>query len=375
MRFRRWWLGGGLLLLLLPGLAAVWFRADLEAALVLADMAAGTRDDLYKHLTEPPRRYALHYAMDGRGYGADLYHPAGKVRAGIVLVPGVQPEGKDEPRLVAMATTLARAGFAVLVPELPGMRRLRVHASDVQGIADACRWLVAHPGMVPGGRLGIGAVSYAVGPALLAAMQPDIGRRVRFVLGIGGYYDLAALLTYVTTGDFRVDGQWRHMQPNRYGMWVFALSNMSLLDDAGDRRLFAGMARRKLAEADANVDDLAAGLGPEGRALYALLTNSDRRRVPALIKALPPAIRRLIADLTVAGRPMGRLHARLILVHGRTDTIIPFTQSEALARAVAPGQARLYLLDGFGHGNLHGLSLEDGLRLWRAVGSLLAERH
>jgi pimeloyl-ACP methyl ester carboxylesterase len=369
------WVGGGLFLILLLGLLAAWFRTGIEAALVLADMGAGSRDSLYKHLTEPPRRFALHYAMDGRGYDAELYHPGGSVRAGIVLVPGVQPEGKDEPRLVALATTLARARFAVLVPEIPGMRQLTVHASDVQGIADGCRWLLAHPGMVPDGRLGIGAVSYAVAPAVLAAMQPDIRSRVHFLLGVGGYYDLAGLLTYFTTGFYQVDGQWRHMQPNRYGMWVFALSNLALLDDPGDRQRFTKMARRKLADPDANVADLAAGLGPGGRALYALLTNTDRKRVPARIAALPPAMRRLIDALTLAGKPMDQLQARLILVHGRTDDIIPYTQSEALAHAVPAGQAQLFLLDGFGHADMRGLSLKDRYRLWQAVDALLTERN
>jgi len=291
-----------------------------------------------------------------------------------VLVPGVQAEGIDEPRLVALAKTLARARFAVLVPEIPGMRRLTVHASDVRVIADACRWLALHPALAPDGRLGVGAVSYAVAPAVLAAMQPDVSDKVRFVLGIGGYYDLVQLLTYVTTGFYQVDGQWRHMRPNRYGMWVFALSNVAVQTAAKDRTILTEIARRKMADVNANVDDLAAGLGSGGRALYAMLTNTDRQRVPALIAALPPAMRRLISDLTLAGKPLGRLRAKLILVHGRSDTIIPYTQSVELAQAVASGQARLFLLDGFGHASLKNLSLEDDLRLWRAVNALLAER-
>ena len=374
---RRWrWLGGSLVLLLLLGLTGIWLGPRIEAALVLADMAAGTGDSLYKQLTLYPRRSSLRYILDGRMHVADIYRPAdGRALAGIVLVPGVQPLGKDEPRLVALAMTLARARFTVLVPDIPGMRRLTVHASDVSAIADTCRWLAEHRDLAPGGRLGVGAVSYAVAPAVLAAMHPDVGSHVRFVLGIGGYYDLVQLLTYVTTGFYQVDGQWRHMHPNRYGMWVFALSNVALLAAARDRTILTEMARRKMADVNANVDDLAAGLGSGGRALYALLTNTDRQRVPALIASLPPAMRRLISDLTLAGKPLGRLRAKLILVHGRSDTIIPYTQSVELAKAVVPEQAQLFLLDGFGHASLKHLSLTDRLRLWRAVNLLLAERN
>jgi hypothetical protein len=364
----------GLVFALLLALAGVWIAPRIEAVLVLADMAAGTADSPYKHITDAPRRVPLHFTRNGRAYDAELYRPAGRVRAGIVLVPGVQARGIFEPRLVAMATTLARAGFAVLTPEIPGMRALTVQASDALAVADACRWLAGRPGLVPAGRLGIGAVSYAVGPAMLAAMAPDLRHRIAFVLGIGGYYDLTQVLAYATTGDYRVNGQWRHGQPNRYGLWVFVHSNLHLLADARDRRLLSEMARRRLADANADIRDLAAGLGPQGRAVYALVTNTDVRRVPSLIAALPAPMRQLIEDLTLAGKPLGGLAAALILVHGRTDAIIPYTQSVALARAAAPGKARLFLLDGFGHGRLVDLDLKDRFRLWRAVLALLDMR-
>src|SRR3970282_281862 len=47
------------------------------------------------------------------------------------------PAAKDDPRLVAFATTLARARFLVLVPDVAGLRQLRVRAADAREIADA----------------------------------------------------------------------------------------------------------------------------------------------------------------------------------------------------------------------------------------------
>jgi len=62
--------------------------------------------------------------------------------------------------------TLARARFAVLAPELPGFRALRVRPTDAREVADAFAYLAGRPDLAPGGRVGIVAFSYASAYAL-----------------------------------------------------------------------------------------------------------------------------------------------------------------------------------------------------------------
>jgi pimeloyl-ACP methyl ester carboxylesterase len=299
----------------------------------------------------------------------DLYWPAEDARAALVLVPGAAPLGKDDPQLVAFAETLARARFAVLVPEIPNLRQLQVSPSDVAAIAGAIERLAR----CSGGEVGLAAISYAAGPAILAALRPGTRERVRFVLAIGGYHDLAAVVTFFTTGFYRSepDEPWQHREPNAYGKWVFVRANAIRLDDPGDRATLAAMAERKLADPSAEVADLRPGLGPEGRAVMALLDNRDPDRVPALIARLPPAVRTDLAALDLKRRDL-TLDARLILVHGRDDPIIPATESKALA-AAAP-DASLFVVDSLAHVELGPTGLADGLRLWRAVYLVLTER-
>jgi pimeloyl-ACP methyl ester carboxylesterase len=209
------------------------------------------------------------------------------------------------------------------------------------------------------------AFSYAAGPAVLAALEPEIHERTGFILAVGGYHDLVQVLTFFTTGWFRQDGEWRYLEPNEYGKWVFVLSNLDRLDDPTDRALLQTMAKRKMADLDAGLDDLAAQLHVQGKALYAFITNREPQRSPELLRQLPQGIRADIAALDLANR--------LLLIHGYDDSIIPFTESIALAAAVRKGQARLFLVDGLAH-----VDLEPGLRsrfrLWRAIHALLVER-
>ena len=143
---------------------------DDEAAWVLQDLAAGEGDSRLKQRTPEPARRTVTYTVQGRTYRGHLYVPAQPALAGLVLVPGVAERGWNDPRLVAFATTLARVRFLVLVPDLPNLRALRVQAEDAQGVADAFVQLRARAEFPASGRAGIGAFSYAVGPAVLAAL-------------------------------------------------------------------------------------------------------------------------------------------------------------------------------------------------------------
>ncbi len=373
----------GLCLLCLAGCAP---QRGYESLLVLADIGAVQASSRLKNVTPPPVRRTVSYIVGGRSRSGDLYLPgAGQPLAGIVLVPGAVPHGKDDARLVAFAATLARARFAVLTPDLEGFREMRIQPGDAREVADAFRYLAVRPELAPDGRAGIAAFSYAMGPALLAAIEPDIRERVRFVVGVGGYYDLARTVAYFSTGYFRHEGRWHYLKPDDYGKMVFVKSCLPYLRDPRDRAILDAMVQLKLRDSGADIAPLAAGLGDEGRAIYRLLTNADPALTPQLMEALPPQVLADIAALTLRGKDLRGLKARLLLVHGENDNLIPFPESIELAASVTPGRARLFVIRRMlGHVDLtlphlfsrefFGRELPDTWRMWRAVDALLAER-
>ncbi len=345
---------------------------EYHAALVLADIAAGDEPSRWKRVTPPPVRTPYAFRVENRRYAADLYRPGEEALAGLLLIPGAAETGKDDARLVAFARSLARARFNVLVPDLDSLRKLQVGPGNVQELVDAFT-VLAGPEFSPAGRAGMFAFSYAAGPAVLAALEPKIRDQVRFIFAVGGYHDLNNVLLFFTTGHFRDGGKAKHREPNVYGKWVFILSNLHRLSEPKDRRLFRQMFERIKKDLEASLGDLAAGLSAEGRALYVFVTNRDPHEFESLKSHLAEPIRQDIGALDLSGRDLSRLAARLILVHGYDDPIIPYPESKALARAAPHGQARLFLVDGLEH-----VDLQPGLvgkfRLWRAVSALLAER-
>ena len=319
-------------------------------------------------------RQTVRYGPGVKPFTGDLYRAAAPAMS-LVLVPGAAESGKDDPRLIAVARAFARKGFTVLVPDIANLRRLHVAASDAGQIAAAVGHLAALGGSEKAS-VAILAVSYAVGPAVIAALAPPALDQVKAIVAVGGYHDLTAVITFFTTGRFRLEPgvPWQERRPNSYGKWVFLLSNSARLDDRRDRVLLRALARRKLHDPNAGDADLVGRLGAEGRAVWRLLENRDPDAVPGLIAQLPPGIKGEIAALDLKGRDLAPLKAEVILLHGQDDPIIPATESQALARALPDGLAHLYLLDGLDHVELRPAGLADRLQLWRAAYRLLELR-
>ena len=107
-------------------------------------MAAGAGADAATEAAGARRSVTL------AGQLGDLYLPDDP-RAGIVMIPGVTPLGRDDPRLIAFAGALSEHGFLVFVPELSGLRTQRVGRDDPGTIAAAGEALAScyDPGVPP----------------------------------------------------------------------------------------------------------------------------------------------------------------------------------------------------------------------------------
>ncbi|TNF92132.1 MAG: alpha/beta hydrolase [Gammaproteobacteria bacterium] len=312
----------GIALLFAPLTGCAPDIGDSDAALLLEDVLAGTRHSRLKARTPAPTRRTIQYTIDDRQNIADLYVSPQGAQAGIVLIPGVVEDSKDDVRLIALANSLARLRFAVLVPEVSGLRRFHIRTSDVRIMADAFRYLVSKPELAPHGQAGFGGFSYGASIVLMASLETDIRNKVRYVLGFGGYHDMTNNVTYFTTGYYREEqtGTLKYRRPHGYPKKVFTISNSALLQSKADER-----------------------------ALYELIDNKDPQRVAALIDKLSPRIKNELQGISPSNRDLSQIKAKVILLHGRGDTMIPYTESIALAQALPKDQVTLFLIEGYAH--------------------------
>lgn len=353
---------------------------DSEAGLALEGLASGPGSSRLAAQTPRPARQAISFMTRGEKRTADLYQPPQGTRAAIVLVPGVAARGRRDARVVAIANTLARLDFTVLVPDMPGARHFRMRSSDVSEVADSFAWLASRPALAPPGHIGIAGFSYGAGPVLLAALQPDIRDQVRFVLAVGGYYSLENVVTYLTTGYYHpeqpgatVTTATDRLSPHPYSEAAFIRSNLDFLERSVDRGFFQDYAAYITGNLTDGDQPLPARLAPDAQAFYELLTNHLPAQVPVLLDRLPPRMRNELEGINPAAHDLSDLQAEVILLHGRSDNLIPYTESITLAGALPANQAQLFIIDGLAHVDFRPQA-QDVPQLLNAMEALLAMR-
>ena len=303
----------------------------LVAGAFLLEFLSQSRLAPLSALTAAPARERLAVA----GVELDRYGPAflggGQT---LVLVHGVTPHGKDDPRAREAAALLARAGFEVLVPTVPGLTRGRLRQDDVAVVRAT---LAARPG--PAVVLG---VSVGAGPALLAAADPRVRDRVSAVVSLGGYASALEVLRFWLTGAYEYGETRGRVRHDPALVRAFVRANADLLDPG------------------------------EGEALE----SADPERAARVLASLPAARRRdldALSPLSVAPAIPGRL----VLIHGRGDRAVPYTESLRLA-AARPAPTTLVLVGVLDHVEAGGRTgwqdARDALALWRVVYALVTGR-
>ena len=258
-------------------------------------------------------------ARPGRGEGP---WPA------IVFVNGATRRGRHHPQVQRLARGLARAGFLVVVPDLPGLRLGAITPATTAATIRATR-SAAESSDARDARVGLYGVSVGATLALLAAESPALAGRVTVVGGEAPWVDLRRVMRLATTGLY--DGRPYETDP--------------YVDLAVARSLAAGLSAgrqrtRLVAELEAVDDDDPTPLGGVSPAEYRgaaatlvqLLRNRDPHRFPRLYAQLPAAQRAGIRALSplYAAR---RLTMPVELATAPHDKYFPPAESRALARA------------------------------------------
>lgn len=357
------------LALVCAGAVALWLFYG-ESVRVLEGLVTASGETLPPDVT----RRSLTLESGGTIVVADIYEPA-VPRAVLLFVPGLTSAGREDRRVVGVSGALAAAGFRVVTPDLPGAIALAAGREDARVLAALLDHLVGER-EADGLPLGMIAVSYGLGPALDAAAEPARARGLDMVLGLGGYFDGRAIVTYATTGAYTDprDGITRMGAPDPRARWLLLLATLDHVLSVQDRANLRELARQGLAGTPGLVatSQAMAEAGPAARSLLALVANAEPDRVPALIAALPAGARDDLVALSPSRRDLSALEGRLVLVHGQHDPVIPFSESLHLADAVAG--TRLFLIPGFSHVEPEETGLAGRLAMIRALRALLALR-
>ena len=311
-------------LIVLAGVIAItavvlglWSRAQLKAIAVLA-IAERTPviAALVRTVTDQPRSVETIVA----GQPTSIFRPGSghEPWPAIVFVNGATRAGRFHSKVRRLAQGLARAGFLVAVPDLPGLRLGQITPATTHALV---RVALAVAGR---GRVSFYGVSVGATLALLATESPALAGRVRAVGGEAPWADLEKVVRLATTGYY--GGMRYHIDP--YLRLAIARSLTAGLPSGRDRT-------RLLALLDAEPDDDPRPLLPLRRVsrphtLVALLRNRDSCRFAVLYSRLPRRVRVGVSALSPLRR-VTRIAVPVELASAPHDKYFPPEESRSLA--------------------------------------------
>jgi hypothetical protein len=289
---------------------ALWHpaRVAVQTLLLLPAVFPSAPVDPLGLVTPTPTHEERSYPYAAGTVQASLFHASGSDRHGaIILLLGAG----DLPRsdlAVHFAEALARLGVVTLVPESSGMLAERLTFDEVDAVRASVLLLRGLP-EVDSERIGLVGLSASGGLSIVAAGQPDLRDRIRFVNSFGSYADASSLLLDVVSRSISVRGEVRAWQPEPRTVEVVA----NALGDAG-------------------IDEA------QQRAMLGGMTRGQAQQT---IAAMPASVMRALAQVSPSAY-LGQVRAHLYLMHDVDDGFIPFTESRALVALAPDGVVQRY---------------------------------
>ncbi len=281
---------------------------------------------------------------------AKLYTPMTHTEGALLLAPGVNALGIDEPRLVAFARNLAVSGFVVLTPELPDLSRYLVTARSTDMLEDAALWFSSRTDLTRGHRIGMAGISFAGGLSVVAAGRPSLAGRLAFVFSFGGHANFQRVVRYLCSGAEPpapgIDNPPRVPPPHDYGVAIVALDLAERLVPADQvEPLKTGILtflhashlalfdQKQAAREFAQARETEATIAEPGRTFLRLVNARD---VATLGPRLLPYIANLGDDGALSPDRSPAPDAPVFLLHGAEDNVVPALETLRLGRYLEP---------------------------------------
>lgn len=276
----------------------------------------------------------------------------------LLLIPGLHFLGPDDPRFSRLASVLTQTGLTVIAPRLSSFLALGLDPNLFREAEAALEHVTAHDDRP----VSLMSISFGSIVALhLAATHPE---RVARVVLFGGYRDLDVAFRYALGG--AVAGTPAELRDPLNGPAVLANLAPELLPDPRERAAFCAAAlafsRRTWSRAHHREDkrdgrhlrvgaELAETLHGDARRLFRIACRLEGDPLAVALDAIERA-RARVAFLD-PGPLLPRVRAEVTCIHGRDDDVIPWTESQRLARDLP--RARAVITGLYGHTGAAGL--------------------
>lgn len=260
--------------------------------------------------------------------GRDGPYPA------IMFVTGAHPLRRKEPVVERVAHGLARAGYLVVLPDLPGLGLGELTRETIDAAVAIVHVAVARPD-VRAGRVALIGASAGASIALLVAARPELAHRISGVSSVTPFADLRKMICLATTAQYEHTAGYREYGVTNLLRRAVARSMIATLPEEAERDRLLTAIGDILEEDDpfARLPETGEQFGPDAGAILRVLENRDTDRFAELYDKLAPELRTAIAQLSPLSIA-AEVRAPVELAVPPNDPYFPIHEAELLARSL-----------------------------------------
>lgn len=283
-----------------------------------------------------------------------------------VVLHGVTRRGRAHEQLVRFTRALVSTGTVAIVPEVPEWREFSLAPELALPTIEAAVAGLRETGWARDAPVGVFGFSFGAPHAISASASPTLGEAVSGCVAFGGYCSLQRTVRFLMTGRHEWGGRRYDLLPDPYGRWIVAANYLTAVPGhaaSGD----VAEALRKLAEfagdsglpsLDPRLEprklELRSTVAPERRTIFDLFAPTgphlpDHRQAPQMAEELASAASRIHPGVEPIGALAG-VRRPVHVLHGRHDSLIPFSEGLRLHRALpTPAYRKATITRLFGH--------------------------
>lgn len=269
----------------------------------------------------------------------DVYQARTEYRGTLVVVHGMSPKGKRDPRITALCNALSHVGFKVLAPEIISIKSLTIDAADIQTLAAIFQAVAENESHAPNGKIGVLAPSFSGAMALAAAAMPNVSERIEAICAIGAFTQVETVMKFLLQAN-EADAYGRFIALKKIIGILFPFDNpyKSALDAALDDNIN----ERCIDAPDSALQGFLQSLNVDDRKQVNRLFQDAVYR-DELFTASKAMLSEELAAINIIQHVDG-LKARVFLLHGRSDMVIPCEQSKQLYRQLKSSRKKVDLV-------------------------------
>lgn len=271
------------------------------------------------------------FTSHGRTIISDVYRPKNnKKYPGMIVFAPLAEEGRRNLLVVNFLKGLARLGYTVTAPFWPERGFGNIYLTDIDDFATSLKWFKSRP-FVKNEKIGIVAVSYGTGPAMISIKKYSLEKDIKFIALISGFIDLLATIKTLITKRFEYKKINGIMEPEPYAYNVMLRTAAAWSDDPKDKKIFTEISEKveNSQEFSKILIKIKPELSIEGQKIIDWYQSSSGEEFTDKYNKLPKKIHQYFDDLSPFSSNNFPQITTLIL-HSTKDNLIPYTESVKL---------------------------------------------